>query len=244
MTGDSCTHTNNSCLSSFPLWLSIWVTTRVGVVNELRQTFVLRTKLMWSQRKGLLNHPMLDCLIERTGFIRKDKHTSTLGFCFGWSAGERPRMRLMLECVGMGIAVYLSVQEGLKNLFVWRIRGIMCVCVQVFVHSPGRRSRTAGRWLVQPSNRWRDRWTPFPSAGARRHWKDSHTEFIIRWYFMTLSNRIWYISLTIVEVAKQKCSVGVEVYENLIVSLNNNIDNISQSAIQSQSISLTTDTSK
>lgn len=110
---------------------------------------------MQSQRKGLSNHLTLDCLIERTGFIRQDKHTLTSGFCFGCSAGEEAKNAFVgLECVGTGNQPFnLSVWGRLKYLFVWRTGGIMCLCVHLFVHSPGRRSRTAGRWLVQPSDR-------------------------------------------------------------------------------------------
>lgn len=79
---------------------------------------------MPSQRKGLLNHLMLDCLVERTGFIRQDKHTSTSGFCFGCIAGEEAKKcDWGLKRVRWGNQLFISnVWERLKYLFVQRIK--------------------------------------------------------------------------------------------------------------------------
>ena len=150
---------------------------------------------MPSQRKGLLNHLMLDCLIERTGFIRQDKHTSTSGFCFGCIAGGRGQeCDWGLKRVRRGNQLFISdVWERLKYLFVQRIKGIKSVCGHLFLHSPGRRSRTAGRWLVPPWDRWRGRWKSSPSAGARHHWK--HPQTLIKCFlFVTLLDRNLHMS--------------------------------------------------
>lgn len=113
-----------------------------------------KTEAAWRQEKVLLR-----LSFQTTDFIRQDKHT-TFSFLF-WLQSREPSQ----ECNSVGMGIRCLGQ--CSGRFAQRMRWTVCSLLR----SPGRRSRTRGRWIVQPSGRWRGRWTPSLSAGARHHCK-------------------------------------------------------------------------
>lgn len=73
-------------------------------------------------------------LIETTGLVRLDKHTSTSGYRFicNTRVDKSKNVTAGSKCVGTGIICLCQCSERIEYLFVWRITGIqMCLCAFV-----------------------------------------------------------------------------------------------------------------
>ncbi len=131
-----CKH--DSCLSPSPLTEHQSETQNKDESGSV-QTKVLSalSELMKSQRKALLNHLTLDCLTERTGSIRQDKHTSTSGFCFGCSAGEVAKNATGVSNVWeQESALYLTVRRGFSVCLCGEseeLNVFVCVCSYILL---------------------------------------------------------------------------------------------------------------